>query len=115
MMRLYTDENVRGSIIDQLRKHGFDILRAQDDIPSGTADEAVLARASELNYVLYSEDNDLLVEAVRCQRAGIAFSGVVYSHQLRVSIGQVVADLKFVLTIGEARDFENKIYYLPLS
>ncbi len=34
-----------------------------------------------------TQDEDLLAKAKRCQAEGIAFSGVVYAHQLHVTIG----------------------------
>jgi hypothetical protein len=114
MIRLYMDENVRGPITAQLRQRGFDVMRAQDDIPPGTPDSEVLSRASQLNRVLYSEDDDLLAEAVYRQRKGISFVGVIYGHQTRVSIGQAVSDLDFLLSTGDESDFMNHIFFLPL-
>jgi len=40
--------------------------------------------------VLFSQDNDLLAEGTRRQAAGIPFGGVIYAHQLRVSIGTCI-------------------------
>lgn len=113
MIGLYMDENVRGPIADQLRRKGFDITRAQGDIPESTPDDEVLQRATALQRVLYSEDDDLLAEAVKLQRSGGTFTGVIYGHQLRVSIGQVVRDLEFLLQTGAPGDFADTIIYLP--
>ncbi|NPV30632.1 MAG: hypothetical protein HPY58_13495 [Firmicutes bacterium] len=37
--------------------------------------------------------DDLLAEAAERQRTGVDFSGVIYAHLLRVSIGGAVRDL----------------------
>lgn len=114
MIRLYTDENVRGPVVRQLRNRDVDLLRAQDDIPPGTPDHEVLDRASKLGRVLYTEDDDLLEEAAERQRTGVAFAGVVYSHQERVSIGQAVQDLELMAAAGKPGDFADRVTFLPL-
>ena len=58
--------------------------------------------------------NTLLEEAAKCQRDEIPFSGVIYSHQLRVTIGVCVQDLEIIAKSGEPEDLENQIVYLPL-
>ena len=113
MIRLYMDENVRGPITEQLRRKGLDVLRAQDDIPAGTPDDQVLARSTALGCVLYSEDDDLLAEATYRQRSGVSFTGVIYGHQQRISIGQAVRDLEFLVRVGEIEDFAGQVIYLP--
>ncbi|MDQ3814759.1 MAG: hypothetical protein M3347_12520, partial [Armatimonadota bacterium] len=74
----------------------------------------VLDRATLLGRVLFSRDDDLLAEAVHRQRSGENFAGVIYAHQLRVTIGQCVRDLEFLAQVGEPKDFENQVIYLPL-
>ena len=46
--------------------------------------------------MLFSHDDDLLAEAARRQVAGIPFGGVIYAHQLRVSIGVCIDDLTLI-------------------
>ena len=41
-----------------------------------------------------SQDEDLIVEAVKCQRAGEPFATVVSARQLDLSIGRCIADLE---------------------
>ena len=36
----------------------------------------------------FTQDEDLLAEGVRRQRAGEPLPGIIYAHQLRVTIGQ---------------------------
>ena len=68
---LYMDENVHGAITRGLRQRGVDILTVQEEGREGTPDPQVLDRAGEMGRVLVSQDTDLLIEAVRRQRAGV--------------------------------------------
>jgi hypothetical protein len=45
---------------------------------------------------------------------GLAFAGVIYAHQLHVTLGQCIADLELIASVGEPADLANRIYYLPL-
>ena len=114
MIALYMDENVLGAISDGLRRRGVDILRVQDDGLMGASDPKVLQRATDLNRLLFSQDDDLVRKAVKRQRGGIDFSGVVYAHQLDVPIGECIDDLELIAKIGEPEEFINQVTYLPL-
>ena len=49
-------------------------------------------------------DADLLAEPRDRQRRGHAFAGVIYAHQLQVTLGQCVRDLDRIARAGEADD-----------
>jgi hypothetical protein len=74
----------------------------------------LLKRAHALGRALFTQDDDLLEEAAKCQRAGTPFSGVIYGHQLRLTIGVCVQDLEIIAKSGEAKEVENQIIFLPL-
>lgn len=71
-------------------------------------------RATELQRILFSQDEDLLAEAKRRQAEGIPFAGVVYAHQLRVTIGQCVRDLELIGKAADLEDLAGQVEYLPL-
>lgn len=56
----------------------------------------------------------LLIEAARRQRDGIEFTGVVFAHQLRVSIAEAVEGLQVLAEAGQPDDFRNQVFHLPL-
>jgi predicted nuclease of predicted toxin-antitoxin system len=114
MVRLYLDENVQGSVVEGLRRRGVDLLTVQDDGREGAPDPEVLDRATELGRMLFSQDQDLLAEAARRQRAGEPFAGVVYARQLRVSVGDCIDDLELIATLGELEELWGRVLYLPL-
>lgn len=111
---LYMDEHVHRAITVGLRLRGVDVLTAQEDGRRNTPDDVLLDRATELNRVLFSQDEDLLVEARRRQEEGISFTGVIYAHQLRVTIGQCVHDLELIAKAADPEDLADRVEYLPL-
>ncbi len=109
------DVHVRRAVTVALRERGVDVLPAQTDGTTELSDPDLLDRATELGRLLFSQDEDLLVEAVRRQRSSVPFAGVVYAHQLRVTIGQCVNDLEFIAKVGNPTDLANRIHFLPLG
>ncbi len=89
-VKLYMDVHVRRAIITGLRLRGVDILTAQEDGAGDFDDPRLLDRAKELGRVLFTQDDDLLKEAARRQGTGEGFAGVIYGHQLNVTVGQCI-------------------------
>ncbi|NUQ65342.1 MAG: DUF5615 family PIN-like protein [Pirellulales bacterium] len=112
---LYFDHNVRFAIASGLRQRGVDVLIARDDGFDEADDPAVLAHATELGRVVFTNDDDLLTAAHEWLRAGRFFSGLIYVHQLRLTIGQTIADLEIIAKAGNPEDFRNRIEFLPLQ
>ena len=109
------DVQVRRQITDGLRQRGVDVLRAQEDGTTRFEDTDLLDRATDLGRVLFSQDEDLLAEAAKRQQDGTEFAGVIYAHQLNITIGQCITDLEFLALAGEPEDFANWVEYLPLK
>jgi uncharacterized protein with PIN domain len=112
---LYMDHHVPRAITSGLRLHGVDIVTAHEDGCHELDDSALLDRANELKRVLFTQDDDLLAEAKKRQTEGISFHGVIYAHQLKVTIGRCISDLKLISTVGEKEDILNKVEFLPLA
>ncbi|MEL7052454.1 MAG: hypothetical protein AAGM45_11785, partial [Cyanobacteria bacterium J06588_5] len=77
-------------------------------------DPAVLDRAVALGRILFSQDDDLVVEANRRQQNRMSFSGVVFARQTKVSIGTCVRDLELISTLGKSDEFKDSVVFLPL-
>ncbi len=92
----YMDHHVPRAVTLGLRLRKADVITAHEDGTSEIDDAEILDRAGELGRVLFTRDDDLLAEAARRQREGIPFHGIVYAHQLRVSIGRCVEDLDLI-------------------
>jgi hypothetical protein len=114
-LKLYMDVHVRRAITSGLRLRDVDVLTAQDDGTTRLPDDKLLDRATELGRVLFSQDHDLLAETTRRQRTGVHFAGVIYAHQLGITIGQCIDDLELIAKAVEPKDVVNKVEYLPLK
>jgi len=113
-LKLYMDHHVPRAITIGLRIRSVDVITAHEDAANRLSDVHLLDRASKLGRVLFTQDDDLVVEAVRRQRDAIPFSGVIYAHQLRTSIGRCIQDLELIARAGEDEDMANGIEFLPL-
>lgn len=110
----YMDVHIRRAITEGLRRAGVDVLTAQDDGCGELSDPELLDRATSLGRVLFSMDDDLLIEATHRQTEGLPFAGVIYAHQLRITVGQAVRDLTLIAEIYESADTANRVEFLPL-
>jgi Domain of unknown function (DUF5615) len=111
---LYMDVHILRAITLELRLRGVDIITSQEDNTTRLRDPDLLDRATVLQRVLVTFDDDLLKEAKRRQVNGIAFAGVIYTRLLHISIGGVVRDLEIIAKAAEIEDMVNRVEYLPL-
>jgi hypothetical protein len=79
-----------------------DVRTAQEDGTAQWEDPDLLDRTGALARVLFSQDEDLLIEAARRQTADVPFIGVLYAPQLALSIGQLVEELELVAKAGRS-------------
>jgi hypothetical protein len=63
---------------------------------------------------LFSQDEDLLAEAKHRQMLAVPFAGVIYAHQLKITIGRCVHDLELIAKAAEPEEMANRVEYLPL-
>ena len=111
---LYMDHNVPRAITAGLRLRGVDVIAAIEDGATELADPVLLDRAAALGRLLFSQDQDLLVEAQRRQRTGLPFMGVVFARQRRVSIGVCTDHLALIALAAEPSEVRDRVTYLPL-
>ena len=113
-LTFYMDEHIHRAITLGLRLREIDVLTVQEDNRVGLADCLVLDRATELNRIVVSQDRDFLIEAQKRQVTGLDFTGVIYAHQLQVSIGECVRDLELIAKLGSPEEFKNRVQFLHL-
>ncbi|MFM9966535.1 MAG: DUF5615 family PIN-like protein [Planctomycetaceae bacterium] len=116
-MRLafYMDVHVPQQITEALRDKGIDVLTAQEDFTTEMDDSALIDRATDLGRVLVSQDADMLREAKIRQETGEPFSGIVYGHQRKNTIGQAIRDLELIAEVLSSNDMANHVERIPLS
>jgi Domain of unknown function (DUF5615) len=87
-LQLYMDVHVPLAITEGLRRRQIDVLTSQVDGTIRIDDETLLARATELGRLLFTQDEDLLIIAARWQQSGRRFNGVLYAHQQGASLNK---------------------------
>ena len=108
------DVHVPRAVSDQLLLCGVDVITAQRDGTDQLPDDELLDRATALGRVLFTRDRDLLRIAAQWQSEGRDFAGVIFAHQLLVSIGRCVQDLEMIAKVCEPVDMRDRVQYLPL-
>ena len=109
---LYMDHHVARAITQGLRARNIDVLTAYEDNADLFSDPDLLDRATSLGRIIFTQDDDFLVEASRRQGNSIYFSGVIYAHQLRVSIGRCISQLEIIAKAGDLDDLANLVEFL---
>jgi hypothetical protein len=109
------DVHVRRAVTDGLRLRGVDVLTAQEDGADRLDDPDLLDKAAAYGRVLFTQDDDLLVEASRRQQSGQRFAGLIYAHQLNVRVGQCVAELELIAKATDPPEWINHTEFLPLK
>jgi hypothetical protein len=55
-----------------------------------------------------------LRETSERQETGEPFCGVIYAHQLNITIGECVDDLELIANAPDTEEWANRVIYLPL-
>lgn len=114
-LSLYMDVHVRRPVTTGLRRRRVDVLTAQEDGTDRWKDPDLLDRAGVLGRVLFTQDDDLLMEATRRQRASQRFAGVIYAHQRNITVRQCIDDLELLAKVCEPEELVNRVVFLPLK
>lgn len=112
---LYIDHHVNVAITAGLRRRGVEVLTCEEDGTARSEDEEILERATQLGRSVFSQDDDFLALADQWVENGREFAGVIYAHQLGITIGQAVRDLELIAQVLEPEEMTNRIEFLPLS
>ena len=115
MVTFYMDVHVPAAVTRQLRNRKVDVLTAQDDNTTTFPDDELLYRATELNRIMVTRDIRFKAFAEQLQRDGTHFAGLVFAHQLRATIGQLVEDLELIAFATDPEDWEGMVEELPLK
>jgi hypothetical protein len=117
MLRLASDADVHGDIVRGLRRRmaGIDLARAQDALPAGTPDPAVLAWAAAEGRVLITNDRNTMVGfAYQRVAAGSAMLGLIATTNEQ-SIGSAIDDILVITEYMPEDEIKDQVVvYLPL-
>lgn len=113
-LALYMDVHVPLAVTLQLRQRGVDIITAIEDRRAKASDSDLLLRSTELERVIVTQDIRFKALAESWQRGHRFFSGMVFAHQLFVTIGRMVGDLELISKACPDQEVSCKILHLPL-
>lgn len=113
-LALFMDVHVPEAVTEQLRRREVDGVTARDDGSDTLEDDQLLDRARELNRVCFTQEIRFKAMAESWQETGREFAGLVFAHQLGVTIGQMVADLELIAKASDIAEWRNQIERLPL-
>ena len=111
---LYFDHHVPRAIAVGVRQRGIDVLTTEADGMADRDDEFLLQRATDLGRVVFTQDMDFLALAAAWQQTRREFTGMVYAHQLRITIGGAIHDLALIASLMNPEDIRNRVEFLPL-
>ncbi|MBI2472508.1 MAG: DUF5615 family PIN-like protein [Planctomycetes bacterium] len=103
----YTNESVNVAVAEGLKRRGIKILSARETGNLGLSDEEQLEYAKKNNFVIITHDDDFLTMATRFDHRGI-----VYVHQQKYGVGDLIRKLKLLWDVAEQEDFRNHVEFL---
>ena len=113
-LRLYFDHHVPRAIAVGVQQRGIDVLTAEADGSADREDEFLLQRATDLGRVVFTQDRDFLALAAAWQHTRREFTGMVYAHQMRITIGAAIQDLVLIASLMHPDDMRNRVEFVPL-
>ena len=75
---VYTDADIKGSVVDALIHHGWDVVRAVDTFPEGTLDHVHFDYAARKGRVIVANDIDIKLIAEDWHGNQRPFPGLVW-------------------------------------
>src|SRR5262245_44407361 len=107
----YFDHHVPASIAEGLRGRGVDVSTTSADNSADWTDEAILERATILGRINFTQDLDFLRIGHDWIDGGREFAGIVFAHQLGITIGQAVRELELIAVCMEPDEMRNRVEY----
>ncbi len=107
-LRFYLDENLPIEIARQLKARGIEAITVRDLKQLGDNDASHLIRATEMGYVLCTQDDDFLTLAA----SGMAHKGIVFGIQERHYIGAWVKFLALLHAVATPDEMRGHVEYL---
>ncbi|MBA3484655.1 MAG: DUF5615 family PIN-like protein [Pirellulales bacterium] len=117
MAQFLADEDFNGRIVRGLlrRRNDFDIVRAQDVGLTSAPDDVILQWATERNRVLLTHDARTMPRHA-CARlaSGQHIAGMFVVDDL-APIGACLEDILLLDGVSAEGEWQDRIFYLPLS
>lgn len=73
-----------------------------------------MLRAASFDRVLLTMDRDFLRITANWIATNRRFKAVIYGHQLKVSIRQIVEGTELIVVLTDSEDLSSEVFYLPI-
>ena len=107
-IRFHLDETCRTALAAGLRLRGIEVTTTPDVGLLGAIDPVQLAHAHNQGRVIFTHDADFIA----LHNSGAQHSGIVYCHQYRHPLGEVIRRLVSLWSTREAGEFVGQLVYL---
>lgn len=106
-LTFYLDESVNIAVGEGLKRRGVIVISARDANNLGHSDKEQLDYAARKNFVVVTHDDDFLKMAMKFKHKGI-----IYVHQQKYNVGDLIRRLKLLWDIAEQKDMLNHVEFL---
>lgn len=106
-LAFYTDESVNVAVTEGLKRRGIKAISTRDAKNLGLSDKEQLEYATRNNLVIVTHDDDFLSRTMKLEH-----KGVVYVHQQKYSVGNLIKMLKLLWDIAEQNEMVNHVEFL---
>ena len=118
-IRFHLDEHVHPGIAIGLRAYGVDVTTTFEAGLAGQSDPDQLAFSVQESRVLVTHDSDFLrpqlthdSDFLRLQQGAGEHGGIVYCHQQKYSVGQLLRMLYLVYQSYTKEEMDGRVEYL---
>jgi predicted nuclease of predicted toxin-antitoxin system len=106
-LRFYLNESVNIAVANGLRRRGIEAISSKDAGNLGLSDEEQLNYAIRKGFVIVTHDTDFLAMTMNFEHKGI-----VYVHQQKYGVGDLVRRLKLLWEIADSENLLNHVEFL---
>lgn len=106
-LAFYTNESVHIVVAEGLKRRDVKVITARDAGNLGLSDEEQLEYAKKKKLIIVTHDDDFLSLAATFEHAGI-----VYVHQQKYLLGELINNLKLLWDVLEQEDMKNHVEFL---
>ncbi len=108
-IKIYSDEDVNIAITEGLKRRGIKAYSCQEVGNIGLTDEEQIDYANSNKLVILTHDTDFL----RIIHEKILnHSGIIFVSQGKLSVGETIRKIEFLVSILTQEDMENHVEFL---
>ena len=108
-IRTYSDEDVNVAITEGLKRRGIKAISCQEVDNIGLSDEEQIRYANSNKLVILTHDVDFL--RIVHERK-ISHSGIIFVSQNKLSVGEIIRKIEFLVSMLSQEDMENHVEFL---